>query len=1715
MSRKAGIIGAAALGLALSVHASPYSSMAVPGTHNDWSTTPSMVLVGGAGNVWVCTQTLTSASGQFKFAANGSWTVNWGGGASIARVPATATAPNPGGGNLAYAGLSNGLYRITFNDSTLEFQMEWAGAAPLPIPAVTNVDIVGDFNSWTPNANSMLTNHPGNTNLWSLSLALEDATTFQFRPNGDADDQWGAAEGVTVSVPAADVSACGKSSYTLSGFPPGTFYFELDVSNATFSVLQTVTQEFTVTSMAVQGNFIGTNVPPANMTRLGDTALWESDHHVTTNMIASGGTATLRFSANNGAGRWAMTNGAPASALPASGTMAAALTNFASVTGIAPGRYRITFNHLTGAYTFRQVYTDASGFNLLKNSGFEQTTDPGGGYAVDWGSWQAWPKRVADGYAPHSGNWCGAIHSKLYPEWTDYASFAQDVLIASDKTYQASAWLKATPDWTASTMQIKIEWMDSTNGLLGNEAVANIESLTTNWVKYSAEGAPPANATKAHVVFLCSGAGSNGTMHVDDVEMRAVAGRTQNFDTWGSLSAFREFAPDWSITSGKTVWNVPPGRPPADVFISQYVEGTGNNKAIEIYNGTLSNLDLAAQNYVLQQYDNGSATASVTMALSGNVAAGATLVVGRPDSPPAYAPDLAIGGLPNLLTNRYLTFNGDDVVVLVKGGAGGTVKDRVGQVDANASGSIWSRNAKDHTLTRKSTVFTGTVNAVTSAFPLVDEWIISDQDTFDDLGTHDISYIDPNEPYTPAGYSLVMNTNAVLMSGELAGGIGDLSFWYRTESMNPPVTMSIETGPTDAGPWTTNTTLAGIAASNFAYYVVAINQADALYLRIRQTDGGTNRFRIDEVVVSELSTTRRTEDFTAWTDPSYLIPGNYSRYGWSIQNGAIAPTTGVLGTRAALISPTNGAVISPAFEGGLGEVRFWAKTAETGTGYLQLQTTLDGSNWTTQASFTVTTGTTYSAWLYVVDPNAQARITFDPAQSSVDVLVDSIEIRLPELYRDQNFDGWPARGTYTNDSFQGWTIDNAIVDSQNAYEGQVCRLGTTVGNYVLSPELATGLGTISFRTRKWSASDAAFTIQVQISSNAATWTTLASVSPASTNYEQFTYFLQDETNRYVRLYHSAGAVRVLIDDVRIGEPQPRPQVLVAPGLDPANPVIDENMTITADVVTRYGATILSVTGYYRIAFGATVPVAMPPISYGSYASISDVPGQSAGTMIRYYVKVQYAGIGADTNSTGYATNVYTTPTTTNYVSSIPQGTVWINELFYSSYGSDEPVIWDTNTWESIIIGENHEFVEICGLAGSDVSGWRIQLAFGADADIAANGGQPVYATYTIPTNTIFANQTNGFGFYVVGDSELASNQPIDQAFTTLVPSNISYLSSEYKDHFFDGVGVIRLLNQYGNVVYALSYVGYASGADRIPQIQFPSGTNSIGRVGTGSAYDDFDWGQGDLTIGDENDGQTLEEPPPPTNYYVYAWHHQPVQVVPANTNLAVPFYMLDPLGAAHWDTIGIYYGYTNTAYANPTGTLYHRSAGAGTWTQLGMIKRGGSTDTNGHTCVYAQIPARTYERHQTIEYVIGAYANEVGFDPVFLGGAGSNTSTIYTNFADAAAQPFTYYVPIADVIAISNFVVQATNLVIQTEGNDFYDPIVNYEVQFTTNLKTHYYYVYDDQTNVVGIRTNSSWGTWLSTNFTHALNSQSQSMFNVRRDTNGAHAIYRLVPLAP
>ena len=152
---------------------------------------------------------------------------------------------------------------------------------------------------------------------------------------------------------------------------------------------------------------------------------------------------------------------------------------------------------------------------------------------------------------------------------------------------------------------------------------------------------------------------------------------------------------------------------PTDLFVSEYVEGSSNNKAIEIYNGTGSAVDLTAGNYVLQYYFNGSTSAGLTIALTGTVSTGDVFVVAQSSADAALLAQAD-------QTNGSGWFNGDDAIVLRRGGSGGTVLDSIGQVGVDP-GSEWGGVTADNTLRRKDTVCAGDTT-INDAFDPTIEW---------------------------------------------------------------------------------------------------------------------------------------------------------------------------------------------------------------------------------------------------------------------------------------------------------------------------------------------------------------------------------------------------------------------------------------------------------------------------------------------------------------------------------------------------------------------------------------------------------------------------------------------------------------------------------------------------------------------------------------------------------------------------------------------------------------------------------------------------------------------------------------------------------------------------------------------------------------------------------------------------------------------------------
>ena len=188
----------------------------------------------------------------------------------------------------------------------------------------------------------------------------------------------------------------------------------------------------------------------------------------------------------------------------------------------------------------------------------------------------------------------------------------------------------------------------------------------------------------------------------------------------------------------------------SELFFSEYVEGSSNNKAVEIYNPTNTPIDLSS--YSIERYSNGSDAVSDEMNLSGTLNAGETWIVTNSDTNSANEFGYIMVELYNMADQwapvypSPLYMNGNDAMTLSKNG---TIIDIIGKIGEDP-GDAWTDDAtagftdanggawwtKNHTLVRKANVKTG-VKTSPILFNPAAEWDSLSINTWTNLGTHE------------------------------------------------------------------------------------------------------------------------------------------------------------------------------------------------------------------------------------------------------------------------------------------------------------------------------------------------------------------------------------------------------------------------------------------------------------------------------------------------------------------------------------------------------------------------------------------------------------------------------------------------------------------------------------------------------------------------------------------------------------------------------------------------------------------------------------------------------------------------------------------------------------------------------------------------------------------------------------------------------------------
>ena len=249
----------------------------------------------------------------------------------------------------------------------------------------------------------------------------------------------------------------------------------------------------------------------------------------------------------------------------------------------------------------------------------------------------------------------------------------------------------------------------------------------------------------------------------------------------------------------------------SELFFSEYVEGYGQNKAIEIYNPTTAPIDLS--DYRVERYSNGATNSSAggITTLSGMLASGDAFVLTNGDTDTSgqfgYC-DMVLFNMgdmaePNGSYPTPMHMNGNDAMVLTNNGdiidVIGKIGEDPGTAWSDANGSWWTAN---HTLIRKSTVLYGDNNGLDLFNPSL-EWDSLPNGTWNNLGSHAcdcsattsidesaISYVMYPNPAN-IGNTVTINTNAKIESIDVVNILGEKAL---TQISNKITTTNLAKG---------------------------------------------------------------------------------------------------------------------------------------------------------------------------------------------------------------------------------------------------------------------------------------------------------------------------------------------------------------------------------------------------------------------------------------------------------------------------------------------------------------------------------------------------------------------------------------------------------------------------------------------------------------------------------------------------------------------------------------------------------------------------------------------------------------------------------------------------------------------------------------------------------------------------------------------------------
>lgn len=365
-----------------------------------------------------------------------------------------------------------------------------------------------------------------------------------------------------------------------------------------------------------------------------------------------------------------------------------------------------------------------------------------------------------------------------------------------------------------------------------------------------------------------------------------------------------------------------------DLFFSEFIEGSGNNKAFEIFNPTDAAVDLGDYivlgNYNGNPYNDTLRFPAGTMLESMDV-----FVVAHNEADSAI-----VANADSLIQNPYAggtsyiaVFNGDDARGLFKiSGTDTTLVDVFGTTETDP-GSGWdvsgvAAGTKDHTLVRKPAISVGNTTPTASfgTDAVTSEWIVTEQDDLSNLGFHNM---DVSESLTDVPGNVVSSWDFEDMSLGLWGndnnpdyGVGGSVEVSADIAASGDYSVKVSSVDTlvSTGLVTTDISGLGIQAGDTLYYRVWVPESDTSEIAGLQpyTQSGNSWQQWSDVYVTMADITPN-----AWNWIKVGVPepadGVFQKAGFQITGAADASTPTIYIDDIALVRPESNDPVTVTF----------------------------------------------------------------------------------------------------------------------------------------------------------------------------------------------------------------------------------------------------------------------------------------------------------------------------------------------------------------------------------------------------------------------------------------------------------------------------------------------------------------------------------------------------------------------------------------------------------------------------------------------------------------------------------------------------------------------------------------------------------------------------------------------------------------------------------